>query len=154
MVKENKKTDEYYMQLALKQAKKAFTIDEVPIGALVIDEVGKVLGRGYNQVEKKHQQIAHAEVIAISQACKKIGDWRLNNCTLYVTLEPCSMCMGLIRLSRLKRVVFGARSKLFGYQLDKEVQFPLYKKGIEVKEGILADNAVEILKKFFKRKRT
>lgn len=141
------------MQHALKQAQKAFSKNEVPIGAVVVGPDGTIVARGYNQVEKKHLQIAHAEVIAISRASKKICDWRLNNFALYVTLEPCTMCMGLIRLSRLSRIVFGAQSKLFGYQLDKEGQLPLYKKDIEIKQGILADSAVEILKKFFKQKR-
>ena len=142
-----------YMKKALAQAQKAFQEQEVPVGAVVVGPDNIILGRGYNQVEKKHQQAYHAEVIAISRASKKIGDWRLNNCTLYVTLEPCTMCMGLIRLSRLKRVVYGARSMLFGYQLDKEGQVSLYKKDIEIKEGILVDQAAQILKNFFKQKR-
>ncbi len=113
----NQTLDQKYMKMALAQAKKAFAADEVPIGAIVVDSEGQVMGRGYNQVEKKHLQTAHAEVIAISRACKKVGDWRLNDCTLYVTLEPCTICMGLVGLSRVKRVVFGAQSTLFGYQL-------------------------------------
>ncbi|MEX0940500.1 MAG: nucleoside deaminase [Candidatus Babeliales bacterium] len=145
--------DYYFMNQALIQAQKAFKEDEVPVGAIVVDIEGKIIGRGYNQVEKKHQQLAHAEVNAIAQACKKRGDWRLDGCWLYVTLEPCMMCMGLIRLSRLQGVVFGTKSKLFGYQLDKEGQISLYNKDIEIKEGILAQEAADILKQFFKQKR-
>lgn len=141
------------MRLALKEAEKAFAHDEVPVGAVVVDQEGKVIGKGYNQVEKKHSQIAHAEVIAIKKANEKIGDWRLNGCRLYVTLEPCIMCIGLIQLSRLQAFVYAVRSKLFGYQLDKNGKIPLYNKNIEVKEGILADEAAYILKQFFKQKR-
>lgn len=148
-----KKDDAYFMQLALKQAQKAFEHDEVPVGAIVVASDGTVLGRGYNQVAKRHQQIAHAEVIAISKASKKIGDWRLDNCWLYVTLEPCKMCMGLVRLSRLKGVVFGASSKLFGYRLDKEGQVSIYNKDVKVEEGVFAEESAALLKKFFKQKR-
>ena len=149
----NHKCDIRYMKKALAQAQKALAKSEVPIGAIVVGHDGKILARGYNQVHEKHQQIYHAEMTAISKASKKIGDWRLNDCTLYVTLEPCMMCMGLVRLSRLKRVVFGARSHLFGYQLDKEGEISLYNLDIEIQEGILAEDAAQILKKFLKQKR-
>lgn len=145
--------DHYYMKLALHQAQKAYDRDEVPIGALVVDSAGNILGRGYNCVEKKHTQNAHAEIIALAKAGKKGGDWRLDGCSLYVTLEPCAMCMGLIRLSRLKRIIFGAPSKFFSYQLDKSAQGPLYSKDIAVLEGVMADQAAGILKTFFKQKR-
>lgn len=153
MKKLNLDSDYIFMNLALKQAQKAFEHDEVPIGALVVGAKGNVLGKGYNQIEKKRQQAAHAEVIAICKANKKINDWRLDNCTLYVTLEPCMMCMGLIRLSRISRVVYGTESKLFGYQLDKKGQYSLYKKDIIIKKGILAEVSAQILKNFFKQKR-
>lgn len=141
------------MQMALKEAKKAFNADEVPIGAILVDPEGIVVGRGFNHVEKKRQQSAHAEVIAISRASKKRGDWRLDGHTLYVTLEPCMMCMGLVRLSRIDRVVYGADSLLFGYQLDKERQGSLYKKDIKVEGACLAEESSVLLKKFFKQKR-
>jgi tRNA(adenine34) deaminase len=150
---QNSKIDLFFMEIAFKQAQKAFANDEVPIGALVVDGKGNILGKGYNQVEKKKQQAAHAEIIAISRANKKKNDWRLDDCTLYVTLEPCIMCMGLIRLSRISCVVYAADSKLFGYQLDNKGQYSLYKKDIEIKKGILAEASAEILKKFFKQKR-
>lgn len=147
-------SDEIFMRHALKEANKAFERDEVPIGAIIVSPDGTILGRGYNVVETKHQQLAHAEVIAITKACKKRGDWRLDGCWLYVTLEPCLMCIGLAYLSRLKGVVFGARSPLFGYQLDKYSHIQLYKKDmLEIKEGICAEESANLLKKFFKQKR-
>ncbi|OQA35764.1 MAG: tRNA-specific adenosine deaminase [Candidatus Dependentiae bacterium ADurb.Bin331] len=146
--------DDFCMKKALLLAKRAFRADEVPVGALVVDSSNKVIGRGYNQVEKRKSQRAHAEQLAIEQACKKIGDWRLEGCTLYVTLEPCTMCMGLIKLSRIERVVFGAASPLFGYQLDKNRKSQLYKKGvIKIRKGVGKATAAALLKDFFKNKR-
>ncbi len=106
------------MRQALKLAQKAAVIDEVPIGALVVNEQGVILGRGYNMVEKLCTQTAHAELRALTQAGKKVGDWRLNGCWLYVTLQPCAMCLNSIKLSRIQGVVYGAESPLFGYHLD------------------------------------
>jgi tRNA(adenine34) deaminase len=146
--------DDSIMKKALLLAQRAFRANEVPVGAVVVDSNNKIIGRGYNQVEKRKSQRAHAEQLAIEQACKKIGDWRLNGCTLYVTLEPCVMCMGLIKLSRLERVVFGAPSPLFGYQLDKNRKSQLYKKGIiKISEGVGKAIAAALLKDFFKNKR-
>ncbi len=108
-----------YMREALKQARKAFEQGEVPIGAVVVGPDGTIIGRGYNKVEQLQQQNQHAEVRAINQACKKIDSWRLLDCSVYVTLEPCGMCMHLIKLSRMRGVVYGANSPLFGYRLDK-----------------------------------
>lgn len=148
------KNDQFYMKKALQLAKKAFAADEVPIGALVVDVQGNILGRGYNQVEKKQQQIAHAEVIAITKASKQLNSWRLDNCWLYVTLEPCRMCMGLIRLSRLQGVIYAADSPLFGYSLDKEGIVPVYKENIiKIMKGICAQESADLLKQFFKQKR-
>lgn len=153
-MKKNNIDDTYFMQLALHEAQKAFAKDEVPVGALLVDESGVILGRGYNLVEKRHQQTAHAEVIAINKACKKIEDWRLLNCTLYVTLEPCSMCMSLIRLSRIKRVVYGASSPLFGYALDNKQNDQVYNKNVQIiTKGVLGQESSQLLKKFFKLKR-
>ncbi|MBI2775062.1 nucleoside deaminase [Candidatus Dependentiae bacterium] len=147
-------SDDFFMQQALVQGKKAFAADEVPIGAVVVNSAGEIIGRGYNQVEKRGCQEFHAEILAIKKACKKMGDWRLENCTLFVTLEPCIMCMGLIQLSRISTLVFAARSPLFGYHLDNYMESQLYKKGIiTIKEGVLQDQAAELLKLFFKQKR-
>ncbi|HEX2978183.1 MAG TPA: nucleoside deaminase [Candidatus Babeliales bacterium] len=146
--------DEFYMQQAIAQAEKAFAADEVPIGAVIVNNAGEIIGRGYNQVEKQQCQTAHAEATAIKKACKKIDDWRLDECTMYVTLEPCIMCIGLIQLSRIFTLVFAARSPLFGYHLDNYMESQLYKKGIiTVREGVLEDQAAELLKRFFKQKR-
>jgi len=150
----SREQDTIFMKKALVQAKMAYAADEVPVGAVVVDAQGTVIGRGYNQVERRHTQAAHAEVLAINAAGRKLSDWRLNGCWLYVTLEPCGMCMNLAVLSRLEGVVFGARSPLFGYQLDKDLNFQLYKLGaLSVVEGICAEEAAALLKDFFRLKR-
>ena len=87
--------DEKYMREAVRQAKKAAALNEVPIGCVIVHE-GKIIGRGYNRRMTDHSVLAHAEIIAIKKACKKMGDWRLENCTIYITLEPCPMCAGAI----------------------------------------------------------
>lgn len=148
-----KKKDAHFMRAAFKQAQKAFEQNEVPIGAVVVNKHGKIIGRGYNQVEKKHSQTAHAEIDAIKKATKKMGNWRLENCWLYVTLQPCSMCMGLIKLSRIAGVVFGAPSPLFGYHLDNGKGSRVYKNDTIVIDGINHDEAAQLLKRFFKIKR-
>jgi len=142
------------MRQALTQAKKAYAHNEVPIGAVVVNNDGVVIGRGYNQIEKKNSQAAHAEITAITRAGKKIGNWRLNGCWLYVTLEPCSTCMNLAIASRLDGIIYGATSPLFGYQLDNNLSFQLYKVDAPlVIGGIEEKKAAELLKKFFREKR-
>lgn len=144
--------DVCYMQKALEQAAHAFATHEVPVGAVVVDDKENIIGAGFNQVETKKTQQAHAECQAIAQAVAHRGDWRLDGCTIYVTLEPCVMCMGLISLSRIKRVVYGADSPLFGYQLDNNLPTWVYN-GIEVKKGIAAAQSADLLKRFFQEKR-
>src|SRR5205085_5459263 len=100
-------SDHYFMGEALRQAARAFAAEEVPIGAVVVRE-GRIIGRAYNQVELLKDATAHAEMLAITQAEEQVGDWRLNDCTLYVTKEPCPMCSGAIVHVRFQRVVFGA----------------------------------------------
>lgn len=142
------------MKLALQQAKKAYDADEVPVGAVVVGPSGVILGRGYNKVEQRQCQTAHAEIIAIEKACKKVGSWRLINCWIYVTLEPCTMCMSLIQLSRMAGVVFGAPSPLYGYRLKETTLDAVSKKNeFTVIEGVQADQAIQLLKQFFKTKR-
>lgn len=149
-----KSKDLFFMQEALKEAKLAYEIDEVPIGAVVVSPEGVIIGRAYNSVERDCTQRAHAESLAIELAGKSLGDWRLNGHWLYVTLEPCSMCMGLIKLSRLAGVVYGAASPLFGFRLDNEEDLWVYKKdAISVIEGVGVNEAAELLKKFFQQKR-
>lgn len=146
--------DQVFMQEALGQAECAAAIDEVPIGAIVVNVAGEIVGRGYNSVERDCSQRAHAECIAIEQASKKLGDWRLNGHWLYVTLEPCSMCMGLIKLSRLDGVVYGAASPLFGFRLDNQDDLWVYKRDVfSLIEGIKKEESAALLKNFFHKKR-
>lgn len=145
--------DAQYMQKALDQASLAFAQDEVPIGAVVVERDGTLIGAGYNLVEAKKTQQAHAEMLALNQAVQFRNDWRLDGCTLYVTLEPCSMCIGLIRLSRISRVVYAADSPLFGYHLDNQGDSWVYKNDIEIRAGVAADEARQLLKQFFQKKR-
>ncbi len=142
-----------YMQSALRLARKAYACDEVPVGAIVVGPDGTILGRGYNQVEKRGVQTGHAELIAITQAAKKRGDWRLDGCILYVTLEPCIMCMGLIRLSRFEAIIYGASSPLFGYRLDNEALSSVYKRDMIVEGGVCASESRQLMKQFFNKKR-
>jgi len=146
--------DRLFMQEALAQAQCAAAINEVPIGAIVVNAQGEIVGRGYNSVERDSTQRSHAESIAIEQASKKMGDWRLNGHWLYVTLEPCSMCMGLIKLSRLEGVVYGAASPLFGFRLDNKDDLWVYKKdAFSIIEGVEKEASVALLKNFFHKKR-
>lgn len=143
-----------FMQHALEQAAIAFKNDEVPVGAVVVNSEGKILGQGSNNVERQHAQTAHAECLAIQSAGAALNDWRLEGCWIYVTLEPCAMCMNLILLSRLAGVVFGASSPLFGFHLDNALSIELYKKGtLTVVQGVCKEEAGELLKQFFKMKR-
>lgn len=156
MTVSKKKDHLFYMHQALEQAKKALKADEVPIGAVIVDSQGTVIGRGYNKIEKLHSQAGHAEVLAINNAGKKIDDWRLLGCWMYVTLEPCAMCLHLILLSRMEGVVFGASSPLFGYHLDKVGTLSIYKNSrlpIEIIGAIAEQEAAQLLKYFFKKKR-
>lgn len=146
--------NEAFMTEALCEAQAAFALGEVPVGAIVVDSQGKIIGRGYNRVESLGCQVHHAEVIAIAQAAKHRKDWRLDDCCLYVTLEPCLMCFGLIGLSRIKALFFGARSPLFGSGLDNKDAFPLYKKDLAVQGGLKQDECIMLLAQFFKEKRS
>ncbi len=146
--------DEFFMRRALKLALRAKSEGEVPIGALVVSDNGLLVGQGYNKVESIGCQSEHAEVRAIRSACKKKADWRLTSYTLYVTLEPCMMCISLAALSRIERIVYGADSPLFGYRLDKEGVLALYTKHIKnITSHVLALESAALLKQFFKQKR-
>ena len=147
---------QYYMHYAMQQANKAFAKHEVPIGAVVVDGQGTIIARAYNQVEKEQTQSAHAEVLALRKAGKRLGNWRLTDCWLYVTLEPCSMCMCLALLSRVKGIVYGASSPVFGHQLDKYQPFWVYKSeqfDITMVPGIGAQESADILRRFFHNQR-
>jgi tRNA(adenine34) deaminase len=142
-----------FMQQALKMARKAFERDEVPVGCVIVHN-DTVIARAYNQVEHKDTQCAHAELVALQRAGKKLGDWRLLECEIYVTLEPCAMCMHAIRLHRLAGVIYGASSPVFGYQLDKQEFDSLYKDdAIRIVSGIMQDESAQLLKQFFTSKR-
>lgn len=141
---------EEYMRIALEQANLAVVCQEVPIGAVIVSPSGEILAQAYNQVEKMHSQVGHAEMLALQQAGQILGDWRLNGCTIYVTLEPCAMCMSAILLSRVSKLVFAAGSPLYGYRVDKQINFALYNCPIVVQEGVLEQEATAVLRAFFK----
>ncbi len=146
--------DSYFMEQALALAREAFKRGEIPVGALVISPEGTVIGSGYNVTEGQFSQSRHAEVCAIEQAGTVQKSWRLEQCTLYVTLEPCLMCMGLICLSRIERLVYAASSPLLGYSRDKEDLPPLYTKHIKgVSTGVRENESKALLEHFFKHKR-
>jgi tRNA(adenine34) deaminase len=147
--------DHFFMQEALAQAQCAAAINEVPIGAVVVNAQGDIVGRGHNSVERDCTQRAHAESLAIEQTSKNLGDWRLSGHWLYVTLEPCSMCMGLIKLSRLDGIVYAAPSPLFGFRLDNQEDLWVYKRDtFSIIEGIKEEESAALLKNFFHKKRT
>ena len=142
---------EYFMNEALKEAKKAYDKLEVPVGVVIVKD-NKIIARAYNQKEMKNSPIKHAEIIAIEKACKKLNNWRLNDCEMYVTLEPCPMCAGAIVNSRIKKVYVGARQEKTGACGSKVDLIEEYKteSKVEVEFGILKDKCLEILQDFFK----
>jgi len=147
-------SDQWYMQQALKQARLAAKHNEVPVGAVLVDATGAIVSRAYNQTIKRKSPIAHAESLAILKAARKLGDWRLVGCTLYVTLEPCSLCMNLIIMSRLARLVYGASSPQYGFSLDKYCVFDLYKIPLAIVSGIEKRRVQQELRSFFKERRS
>lgn len=146
--------EQQLMQQALAAAQQALAQGEVPIGAVIADRYGQLLSQAHNLTETRHSQLAHAECLAIELATRQLGDWRLTGYTLYVTLEPCAMCMNLILLSRLDRVVFATASPVFGYNLDKYNSFELYNCPVIVQAGLCAVEARLLLQSFFSSKRT
>ena len=148
------KEDIKYMKAALKQAEKALAIGEVPIGAVIVEN-GRIIGRGYNRRNTDHTTLAHAEITAIRKANKKVGDWRLEGCTLYVTLEPCQMCAGALVQSRIDRVVIGAPSFKSGCggTLMNILQNNEFNHQVEIETGVMLEECTAILQKFFKELR-
>ena len=146
-------TDEEYMREALSLAEKAFELGEVPVGAVAVWE-GKIVGRGMNLRETDKNALRHAEIMAIDEACKNLGGWRLWKCDLYVTLEPCPMCAGAIINSRVKRVIYGASDPKAGScgSLTNLFEMP-YNHKPEVVSGVLEEECSEILSRFFARLR-
>lgn len=150
---ENKNMDKEYMQEALLLAKEAADLGEVPVGAVVVRK-GEIIGRGHNLRENKRSSVAHAEIIAIEQACETIGNWRLSDCTLYVTMEPCPMCAGAIVNSRIERVVFGCSDAAAGC-CGSVINFNAYpfNHSFEICGGVCEAQCAELLKEFFEKKR-
>ena len=145
---------EHYMSLALSLAREAADSGDVPVGCLICDREGRIIGRGRNRREEHGDATAHAEVEAIREACQATGDWRLEGCTLYVTLEPCPMCTGAIINSRIPTVVFGAREPVMG-SCGSVIDLFCERYGHRpaVFPGVLADECAALLRDFFKEKR-
>lgn len=141
---------ERYMKEALKQAKKAYKLGEVPIGCVIVHE-GKIIGRGYNRRNTDKNTLAHAEITAINRASKIIGDWRLEECTLYVTLEPCQMCAGAIVQARIPEVVMGCMNPKAGCagSILNILDMPQFNHQVSVTRGILEQECSDMLKTFF-----
>lgn len=147
-------TDEKYMREAIKQARKAAKIDEVPIGCVIVYD-DKIIARGYNRRNTDKSTLAHAEIIAIRKAAKAIGDWRLEGCTIYITLEPCPMCAGAIVQARIPRVVVGAMNPKAGCagSVINLLQMDGFNHKAELTSGVLVDECRTMLQDFFKEMR-
>ena len=148
---ESSQNDIIFMKEALKQAKKAEKIGEVPIGCVIVQN-GKIIARGYNRRNTDKTTLAHAELLAIKKASKAVGDWRLEDCTLYVTLEPCQMCAGAIVQARMKRVVAGAMNPKAGCagSILNLLQVPKFNHQVEFEHGVLEEECSNLLQSFFK----
>ena len=150
----DRETDIKFMLEALKEAEKSANFDEVPVGAVIVKD-GKIIARGHNLRERKNDPTAHAEIEAIRKACKKLKSWRLEGCTIYVTIEPCSMCAGTLLWTRIQRIVYGASDPKGGalgssYNLF-EVKNINHK--VEITRGILENRCAELMTSFFRSKR-
>ena len=145
-----KSIEEKYMKEALKQARKAYALGEVPIGCVIVHD-GKIIGRGYNRRNTDKNTLAHAEITAINKASKVIGDWRLEECTLYVTLEPCQMCAGAIVQARIPEVVMGCMNPKAGCagSILNILEMPQFNHQVKVTRGILGEECSQMLKTFF-----
>lgn len=146
--------EEKFMKEALKEAQKAYDKLEVPVGAVIVKD-GKIIARAYNQKEEKHDTTNHAEILAIKKASKKLESWRLTDCDMYVTLEPCSMCAGALIQARIRKVYFGAtdeKTGACGTVLNLLEDYDFNHK-VEVQRDVLKDECENILKKFFKELR-
>src|SRR5215469_6362325 len=146
--------DEYFMREALRLANKAAVADEVPVGAVIV-RAGKIIARSHNQVELLKDATAHAEMLALTQAEEAVGDWRLTDCDLYVTKEPCPMCAGAIVHTRLRRVIFGCADPVSGAagSVINLLQMPTLNHQCDIAAGILENECAVILKDFFRERR-
>ena len=151
---EQQKADEKYMRQALRQAEKAWALDEVPIGAVLVCD-NRIIARGYNRRNTDKNTISHAEITAISRGSKKLGDFRLEGCTLYVTLEPCQMCAGAIVQARVDRVVIGCMNKKAGCagSILNLLQMKEFNHQVDVTRGVLEEECSTMLSSFFKELR-
>ena len=147
-------TDEKYMKEAIRQAKKAYAIGEVPIGCVIVYQ-DKIIGRGYNRRTIDKNPLAHAELTAIRKASKKVGDWRLEECTMYGTLEPCQMCSGAIVQARMTKVVVGCMNPKAGCagSILNLLQIPQFNHQVELTTGVLEEECSQMMKSFFKELR-
>ena len=146
--------DEFFMREALRQAQKAYAADEIPIGAVVMRE-GKIIARAHNQVELLKDATAHAEMLVLTQAEAAVGDWRLTDCDLYVTKEPCAMCAGAIVHVRLRRLIFGCADPRAGAagSVINLLQLPSLNHRCEITSGVLENECAAILQDFFRKRR-
>lgn len=146
--------NEKYMKEALKEAKKSLICDDVPVGAVIVLN-NKIIARGYNMKEKYNDPTMHAEIVAIKKATKKLNDWYLKDCIMYVTMEPCLMCAGSLIQSRIKKVVYGAKNDRFGYvdSIENILSNKQNNHIVEVEGNILANESKKLLQEFFKGKR-
>ncbi len=150
----SKTTDEYYMKQALLQAKKAYKLGEVPIGCVIVKD-DEIIARGYNRRKTDASTLSHAETNAIKKACKAVGDWRLEDCVLYVTLEPCQMCSGAIVQARIPRVVIGCDNPKAGCagSILNLLEEPRFNHQVEMEKGVLKEECSNLLKRFFAKLR-
>ncbi len=154
MMQNKKELDKFYMGLAMKEAQKALAADEVPVGAIVVHK-NKIIGRAHNQTELLKDPTAHAEMIAITQACESLGARHLPGASVYVTLEPCPMCVGAMILARVERLVFGARESKTGACGSKVhlLADAKWNHHFKIEEGLLEFEAAAVLQEFFRKKR-
>ena len=154
MRKRNFTEDERYMYEAIKLARRADKLDEVPIGCVIVHD-GKIIAKGYNRRNTDGCTLAHAEIMAIKKASKVLGDWRLEECTLYVTLEPCQMCAGAIVQARIPRVVMGAMNAKAGCagSVLNILQMKEFNHQVDVEKGVLGEECKDMMQAFFKRLR-
>jgi tRNA(adenine34) deaminase len=149
------KDDLWFMKLAFEEAENAYKLDEVPVGAVIVDQDGTILSRTYNLKEKNSNPCGHAEILAIQFACQKLNDWRLNQCTLYVTLEPCPMCLAALVQARISRVVFGAYDTKGGslslnYKINQDSRL---NHNFPIVGGVYHFECSKMLSDYFKAKR-
>ena len=146
--------DDYFMREALRQAHKAYAADEVPVGAVVMRD-GKIIARAHNQVELLKDATAHAEMLALTEAEAAVGDWRLTDCDLYVTKEPCAMCAGALVHTRIRRVIFGCTDPSAGAagSMMNLLQTPAFNHQCDIASGVLQNECSAILQDFFRKRR-